>query len=365
MYLLLAAIVLLLLFAASFGGRGTWVALTSTTLTVLLVAACAFIASASSAGPFFKSLAEGLPASLNGGVEDLAYAAERTAASFGDARKHVAKDVAKDVAMVEAAPEPSPAAASPTQDTKSAWVSADWLDFSWLDLSWPNFGWLKTDWFNPWNWFGDAAPVAPEVNLKLGQGGDKPAAAPAPAKPEPPMPTVRAMMPGHDAGHGSEHGDDAQKQANAAPSYRIVTPPEPAAPPEEAPDDTAGAPVKWLRGAPHPQGVERIVLTGTNVSNAPLEDIQATLKPDSADGIAAENLALRLRIEGQDGPEGAAKAVPPGTRFHLQAAGLSEADTEHLKGAIVSFAYSLGGRRRTSILYLDRAALGGKTAGVQ
>ena len=75
MYLLLAAIVLLLLFAASFGGRGTWVALTSTTLTVLLVAACAFIASASSAGPFFKSLAEGLPASLNGGVEDLAYAA--------------------------------------------------------------------------------------------------------------------------------------------------------------------------------------------------------------------------------------------------------------------------------------------------
>lgn len=356
MYLLLAAIVLLLLFAASFGGRRTWVALGSTTLTVLLVAAGAFIASASSAGPFFKSLAEGLPASLNGGVEDLAYAAERTAAAFGEARKSAATHISKHLAMEETAPESPPAAASPGHDAQSAWLSADWLDFSWL---------------NPWNWFGDAAPAAPEIHIELGQGGETPAAAPAPAEPEPPMPRVRAMMPGHDAGHAAETtaepGDETRKQANAAPSYRIVTLPDPAATPspEAPPDDTAGVPVKWLPDAPHPAGMDSIVLTGANMSNAPLEDIQATLKPDSADGNAAGNLALRLRIEGGDEPEGAAETVPPGTRFHLQAAGLSEADTERLKGAIVSFAYSLGGRRRTSILYLDRAALGGTTAGVQ
>lgn len=374
MYLLLAAIVLLLLFAASFGGRGTWVALGSTTLTVLLIAACAFIASASSAGPFFKSLAEGLPASLNGGVGDLAYAAERTAAAFGAARKPAAKHVATAEAKPDASPESPAAATSPGAGAQSARVRPGWLDFDWLDV----------DWLNPWNWFGDAAPAAPEVDLELSQGGEKPAAAPAPAEPERPAPRVRAMMPGHDtrhatgrdtgpdAGIGSEPGDGTQTRANAAPSYRIVTPPAPAAAtpedglPEDAPpDDTAGAPVKWLPGAPHPQGEERIVLTGTNVSNAPLENIQATLKPDSPDGTAAGNRELRLRIEGQDGAETAAGTVPPGTRFHLQAAGLSEADAGHLKGAIVSFAYSLGGRRRTSILYLDRAALSGKTAGVR
>lgn len=351
MYLLLAAIVLVLLFAASFGGRDTWVALGSTTLSVLLVAGLVFIASANTAGPFLKTLAAQMPPSINGGVEDLAYAAERTAASLSAPHERVAEREA-----------PPPAAAIPPQDgkTEPARSSADWLDVSWLDFDWLDFSGLSLAWLNPWNWFGDAPPAAPEVDLELGQDTKVPGAEPAsPSEPEAPMPTVRALMPGHD--------DEARKQANAAPSYRIVTPPEPTAvpPADGLAEDAGGAPVKWLPDAPHPQGMERIVLTGTNVSNAPLEDIQATLKPDAANGNTPQALALNLRIEGQGDADGSPASIPPGTRFHLQAADLSEADAAQLGGAIVSFAYSQGGRRRTSILYLDQAALSGRTAGTQ
>lgn len=357
MYLLLAVIILLLLFAASYGGRGTWVPLGSTTLSVLLIAACAFVANAPSAGPFFTNLAAQLPGSLSGGLEDLAYTAERTAAAV-EARQRIA--------TAEPAPEPPPAAATGAEEGRPG---GDWLDFSWF----------KADWLNPLAWFGEDAGPAPEVDLELSQSGKTPAAEQAPPAPEAPaaeapMPTVRSMMPGHDAGPAPEKDQDARQRAEPGPSYRIVTPPEPAAaPPTETPPDTppenfenaAGAPVKWLPDAPHPDGVDMVLLSGTNVSDAPLEDIEATLKPDLGGGTAAiESLALRLRIEGQDA-QGPAASVPPGTRFHLQAAGLSEADAERLKGAIVSFAYSQGGRRRTSIMYLDQAALGGQAVGGQ
>jgi len=101
-----------------------------------------------------------------------------------------------------------------------------------------------------------------------------------------------------------------------------------------------------------------ILLTGANRSNEPLEDIRATLKPDSGKDISVPNaLTLRLRIEGQAVDGTGAASVPPGARFHLEAPTLTADQARALTGAIVSFAYRQAGRRRTSIMYRTQAAL--------
>lgn len=348
MYLLLAVIVLLLLFAASYGGPGTWVALASSTLSVLLVAGIAFIANAGSAGPYFNALAAETPTLFKSGVQDLAFAAERTAASFAEAQQ---RTIAEAVAA-EAVPPP---AAAPAPDKSDD--GGSWLDLSWLTPT----EWLSTaaDWLDPAGWFGTQAPSAPEVDLRVGNGATgNPPAAPEPqgqapqAASQAPMPTVRAMM---------HPRDEAAQKSAAAPSYRIVTAPSVEAGPVTAPlPDNPNTPVKWLAGAAGPAGLDRILLSGMNVSSQPLEDIQATLKPDSgATPVGLDDVRLSLRVEGADGTAVPGGSVPPGARFHLQAAGLSDKAANELGGAIVSFAYSQGGRRRTSIMYLKQTALGG------
>lgn len=358
MYILLAAIVLLLLFVASYGGRRTWVALASATLSVLLVAGCAFLANARSAGPYFNALAAEAPALFNTGLQDLAFAAERLAASHAQAPRRA-------VAATQAPPPAAPSADDGAQ--------ADWLDLSAIDMSWLD----PSDWLssvagglNPLNWFETTEPGKPEVHLKVQQGDETTTAAvPAPVETgapqasQTPLPTVRSMMREQDEAQGQDEplqqADTARQQAAAAPSYRILTPPEADSGPPEMP----GAPVKWLADASAPDGMDKIMLTGTNTSNTPLENIQAVLKPDSdANALGIDTVALNLRVERRDGTAAPGASIPPGARFYLEAADLSEAAARQLGGAILSFAYSQDGRRRTSIMYLKRTALSGPSA---
>lgn len=364
MYLLLAVIVLLLLFAASYGGPGTWVALASSALSVLLIAAIAFVANAGSAGPYFNALAAHTPALLRGGVQDLAYAAEQTAALLLEGTQRAAAEPTQpEAAAAETTPteimptETAPSPSAPPVPVGSAGDESDWFDLSWLAPT----DWLATAaaWLNSASWFGGQEPSAPEIDVQVGSEaasdaatGPKPQASAPPA----PMPTVRAMMQPRD--------EAAQGRTAAPPSYRIVTPPsEDAGPVTASLPDNPATPVKWLADVPAPAGIDRILLSGTNVSRTTLEDIQATLRPDS--GVTATgfgNVTLSLRVEGPDGTVAPRISVPPGARFHLQAADLSEDAVQALGGAIVSFAYSQNGRRRTSIMYLEQDALGGGAA---
>ncbi|ODR98649.1 hypothetical protein AUC68_09645 [Methyloceanibacter methanicus] len=228
MYILLAAIVLLLLFVASYGGRRTWVALASATLSVLLVAGCAFIANARSAGPYFNALAAQAPALFDAGLQDLAVAAERLAASHGQASRRMG-------AATQAPPPSTPAA---DQGARAEWLDLSAIDLNWLDPS----DWLSSvaSGLNPLNWFEATEPSKPEVHLKLQQGAETTAAARPPAETEAPqasqtpVPTVRSMMREQD--EAREQGETAQQQAAAAPSYRILTaPPQADATPPRCP----------------------------------------------------------------------------------------------------------------------------------
>jgi hypothetical protein len=372
-YLLLAVIVLLLLFAASYGGPGTWIALASSTLSVLLIAAIAFVANAGSAGPYLNALAAQTPALLRGGVQDLAYAAEQTAALLSEGPQRVAaepteQDAAAETPLIEPTPiettpiEIMPPDTAPSPSAPPAPVGSVEDESAWFDLSWLTpTDWLATaaGWLNPASWFGGQEPGAPEIDVPVGsEAASGAATAPKPqaSAPPAPLPTVRAMMQPRD--------EATQGRSAAAPSYRIVRPPsEDPGPVTASLPDNPATPVKWLADAPAPPGIDRILLSGTNVSRTTLEDIQATLRPDS--GVTATglgNVALSLRLEGPDGTVASGTSVPPGARFHLQAAGLSEDAVQALGGAIVSFAYSQNGRRRTSIMYLEQDALGGGAA---
>ena len=119
-------------------------------------------------------------------------------------------------------------------------------------------------------------------------------------------------------------------------------------------------PVEWLTGAAAPSGMEQILLAGKNVSSKALEDIQATLRPDSeAASIGTGNVSLRLSIQSPDGTATPSVSVPPGALFYLQAKAPPDGTPTELGGAIISFAYSQDGRRRTSIMYLAENALNG------
>lgn len=313
MYLFLAAILLLLLFAASFGGRRTLVAFASSTLSALLVIGCAFVATARSSGPHFVALAGQTPSVLRPVVEDLAFAAEQTAKSFSEIRERES--------LGDAAP--TPATPSPSNTDGAA-------------EDWPNLTWL-----NPLHWFGseeDGKPdvdVAPESkSLAVGTGAQEPQPLEE-AAPTPPAPV--------------------------APPYRIV-----AAPPQQAGPVTAPlpkpptVPIKWLTGASVPAGTDQILLAGKNLSSTALEDIQARLRPDSeSESIGTGNFALSLSVEGPDGAAIPSASVPPGALFYLQAKDFPVGTPKKFGGAILSFAYSQDGRRRTSIMYLAENALNG------
>jgi len=109
--------------------------------------------------------------------------------------------------------------------------------------------------------------------------------------------------------------------------------------------DLSDAPIKWFLDEPPPTARETFQLSGANLSDQPLEDVQAVLKPDKGIG----ELALVLELDGRDA---SGAAVPPGARFGLSAPSLANKAASQLGGAILSFGYVQAGRRKTSIMYL-------------
>ena len=282
MDLLFAAIVLLLLFAASYSGRGPWIALGSTALSAVLNAGWFLLANAQQAAPFLSTLAERLPNGWNRPAQDLAKAIERASPSLASARKQTALQTGEPVSAA----------------SLSQWFDGQRSNVPILDLRTPDT---------------QSAEVERERSAALQPQTET---LPAPAK--------------HDSPSAAPHG-----------------------------------PVKWILDARPPGAGTMVVLTGANLSDEPLEDIRATLKPDSAKdtNISVPNvLKLRLHIEGQVIDGKGAASIPPGARFHLEAPTLTADQARQLSGAIVSFAYVQAGRHRTSIMYLTQAALAGRTA---
>jgi len=249
--LLVAGIVFILLFVATYSQRRTWVTLGSAALSIALVAAFVVFSTAQvHAG--LAQLAKALPAGWDRPALHVTAAIEQASTSLARARKDAAGHEAQPVLTASA---------------------ADW--FSWGS-------WFKTE---------------PEA------------------------------------------------EQTAAPDAEPETKAEPGA------DMSAGAPIKWFLDAPSSAANEAFAVNGANVSDQPLKVVRAVLKPDSG----ARRLKLTLDVEGHDDVKGA--VVPPGARFRLKAAGLTASEAEALGGAILSVAYELAGRRKTSIMYLTPATL--------
>lgn len=87
-------------------------------------------------------------------------------------------------------------------------------------------------------------------------------------------------------------------------------------------------------------------ISGTNVSDHPLEQIHAVLKPDST----MREMPLDLSVEGDRVGDGS--FIPAGARFSLISAAPDEGASEQIGGAILTFRYVQAGKRKTSILYL-------------
>lgn len=270
MDLLALSIVLLLLLAASYSGRGAWVALGSIALTVVLVTGSVFLVTAQRAGPFLEALSAQLPSGWAQRTEDLAAAAGFAATALTSSRT---------------GPGPAPTSVASLSE-----------------------------------------------GLRAQREPLRPSARPGPA------------------------GSDPLGQTREPPVHPSK---QPAVPPEPQPVSGGnGAPVKWILDAPIPSPA---LLVGTNVSDAPLEQIRATLRPDGNDsGVGADTLPLLVIVDGQGSAgerRNAATAVPPGARFTLERPASAAADTPELGGAVLSFAYVQAGRRRTSIIYLAPKSL--------
>jgi hypothetical protein len=150
-----------------------------------------------------------------------------------------------------------------------------------------------------------------------------------------------------EAGCGTEPAPASRRaepepvQAAATAADWFDTEPEPKANPR--------SPVAWELEAPSVQlpvtSPWGFSLRGTNVSDEPLEQVQAVLKPDST----GREIALALDVEGS-APE-RDPVIPAGARFSLVSDATDE-DGASDGGAILSFRYVQAGQRKTSILYL-------------
>ena len=130
---------------------------------------------------------------------------------------------------------------------------------------------------------------------------------------------------------------------------------EPEPEPKPASEGRAEMPIKWLLDEPATNQI--FALSGTNVSDQPLADVQAVLKPDSD----ATVFGLTLQSAGKMGKHGS--VIPPGARFSLAAAALTKDQAKHLGGAILSVSYVQDGNRKTSIMYLSPPTIAALTAG--
>jgi hypothetical protein len=131
----------------------------------------------------------------------------------------------------------------------------------------------------------------------------------------------------------------------AAPQW-VAAAPKAESEPAPASNVSSEVPIKWVLDEPSPATNGTFALSGANVSDQPLEAVQAVLKPDSG----ADELVLVLDVE--DGNGGTGAVIPPGARFRLAADRLTADEAKQLGGAILSVSYVQAGRRKSSIMYL-------------
>ena len=120
--------------------------------------------------------------------------------------------------------------------------------------------------------------------------------------------------------------------------------------PEPTPKATSQSPVAWNLDdgdgqlpVTSPWGFS---ITGTNVSDEALEQVQAVLKPDSTQ----REVPLALSVNGDRVGDGS--LIPADARFSLLSATPDELASGQIGGAILTFRYVQLGQRKTSILYL-------------
>jgi hypothetical protein len=134
-------------------------------------------------------------------------------------------------------------------------------------------------------------------------------------------------------------------QATAAATGWFDPKPDPKTPPQ--------SPVSWVlddRGAQGPVSSPwGFSISGTNVSDQALEQVQAVLKPDSSQ----RELPLALSVEGDAARDD--NAIPANARFSLFAAAPDQGAPGQTEGAILTFRYVQAGQRKSSILYLTPA----------
>jgi hypothetical protein len=124
---------------------------------------------------------------------------------------------------------------------------------------------------------------------------------------------------------------------------------------ETKPQATAAsqAPVAWQLDARDVQGPVTSPLgfsiQGTNVSDRAMEQVQAVLKPDSAQ----REVPLALLVDGDGMQDGG--VIPAAASFTLFAATTDDGAAKQGGGAILTFRYVQAGQRKSSILYLTPA----------
>ncbi len=90
-------------------------------------------------------------------------------------------------------------------------------------------------------------------------------------------------------------------------------------------------------------------ISGTNISDQALEQVQAVLKPDSTE----REMALALSVEGDGAGDGS--VIPANAGFSLFSAAPDDGASGQTAGAILTFRYMQAGQRKSSILYLTPA----------
>jgi hypothetical protein len=156
-----------------------------------------------------------------------------------------------------------------------------------------------------------------------------------------------------------------------APSPRAeIAPAEPLAQPEPVqaaatapawfdikpdPKQPAQSPVAWQlddRGVQGPvTSPWGFSIQGTNVSDQPLEQVQAVLKPDAT----KREMPLALSVDGDEVQDGG--VIPAAAGFSLFSAAPDDGAARQGGGAILTFRYVQGGQRKSSILYLTPAMI--------
>jgi hypothetical protein len=172
---------------------------------------------------------------------------------------------------------------------------------------------------------------------------------------EPPPPSSPC-----DAGGGPEcraTADAARPAAGPAPMQAAAAPgwfglsQDPA----PAPQANSQSPVAWTfdeSGGQSPvTSPWGFSIRGTNVSDEALEQVQASLKPDSTE----RKVPLALTIEGDAAEDG--NVIPADAHFSLFSATPEDGGAEQTGGAILTFRYVQAGQRKSSILYLTPAML--------